>query len=311
MVHLPAIIEQHKPDLGQSIRVDCPYCGGENTLSITNNGTTILWNCFRSSCVAKGNTEASYSKEAVQILFEKLKKDEQEDTQNKELEIKPFILPKSFKLVYDHQDSMEMMRKYSLFLGQSKGLYNIQYDPILHRLVFIIKYDDIIVNAVGRSLHSPKAMEGLLNTIGFKSKNTTSKWFVYGPNTHIPFYAGKSDKIVIVEDAISAACVAQTEEYSGCAILGTEISAENINFLLTRSPSEVIIALDKDASAKGIEYVRELSPYFKKISMLGLSIDLKYYKYPEIRDILNKRDNSSLIRITNDRKEIVTNSTKH
>lgn len=296
MKNLPAVIDQHKPEMGTSIRIDCPFCGGSNTLSITNDGTKILWNCFKASCKAKGVSEASYSKEAIAILFNKLKDRKEEE------EIQEFKIPETFKEPFTCNDAVEYARKNNIWYATTQGLAKCRYDVALHRFVFLIKQGDKVVNAVGRSLHKKNVVDGFKDIIGIPA-NKTTKWFIYGDNLDVPFLVGTTGSIVIVEDCASAAAVASSGSYSGCAILGTNLKQEHINFLLTKHPTEVIIALDKDATTKSIEYVRELYPYFKKVSMLVLEDDLKYYSGWQIKNII---DTSKEIITTHDRKEIIT-----
>jgi len=48
------IINRLKVPEGISNRYNCPFCGGYNTLGVSNINGTLEWNCFRASCDAKG-----------------------------------------------------------------------------------------------------------------------------------------------------------------------------------------------------------------------------------------------------------------
>jgi hypothetical protein len=37
-----------------SVRMDCPFCSGKNTLSVDTSANNINWFCFHASCNAKG-----------------------------------------------------------------------------------------------------------------------------------------------------------------------------------------------------------------------------------------------------------------
>ena len=43
-------VSQQKLASDESIRVDCPNCGGNKTLSISFSDGSILRNCFKASC---------------------------------------------------------------------------------------------------------------------------------------------------------------------------------------------------------------------------------------------------------------------
>ena len=47
-------VSQQKLASDESIRVDCPNCGGNKTLSISFSDGSILWNCFKASCHVYG-----------------------------------------------------------------------------------------------------------------------------------------------------------------------------------------------------------------------------------------------------------------
>jgi hypothetical protein len=116
------------------------------------------------------------------------------------------------------------------------------------------------------------------------NREALPKWRRYDKH-HIPcIYGGNSSYGVLVEDAISAASVAATGEYAGCALLGTSLSS---GFTSWAKFDRIIVALDKDASAKALAMQRKLS-WFKPTSVCLLDKDLKCYGVDEIKRQLNE-----------------------
>ena len=42
-----------------SMRMDCPFCNGKNTLSVDTMNNGINWYCFHASCSAKGKYQVN------------------------------------------------------------------------------------------------------------------------------------------------------------------------------------------------------------------------------------------------------------
>ena len=39
---------------GETKRMNCPACNGYKTFTVTNNMGSLIWNCYKASCDAKG-----------------------------------------------------------------------------------------------------------------------------------------------------------------------------------------------------------------------------------------------------------------
>ena len=62
-----------------SVRMDCPFCHGKNTLSVDTATNNINWFCFHASCKAKGKFKGEKNMTYVNSTF------------NQQEEIKNFI----------------------------------------------------------------------------------------------------------------------------------------------------------------------------------------------------------------------------
>ena len=131
----------------------------------------------------------------------------------------------------------------------------LYYDVKENRVVFPIKKDGLIVDAVGRS-------------VGFR----LPKWKRYGKN-NLPFSYGHGNVAVVVEDCVSASVVGDGV-YVGVAVLGTSLSDSHKRYLSQFSTA--IIALDPDAMPKTLAFAKELRGYVNDVRVLKLKDDLKY-----------------------------------
>ena len=138
------------------------------------------------------------------------------------------------------------------------------YDVKERRVVFPIKNDYKIVDAVGRSL-------------GFR----LPKWKRYG-KSGLPFTHGCGNVAVVVEDCVSAAVVGYGS-FVGVALLGTSLQDSHKGYLAQFSTA--VIALDPDALPKTLQFAKELRGYANKVKVLRLTDDLKYRNPTDIENL--------------------------
>ena len=129
-------------------------------------------------------------------------------------------------------------------------MVKIAYDPQEQRVLFFTND----VGAVGRSLNK-----------------RIPKWLSYGENSPL-FQCGTSSTCVIVEDPASACSVGSTGVYTGCAILGTNVSSDQMTQL--SKYKRHIICLDKDASKTALKLYEKFN--FPNVTIKLLEEDLKY-----------------------------------
>ncbi len=248
-----------------SKRLDCPSCGGKNTFSVTNLGTTIIFYCFRASCNFKGKRSADISIKTLMKEF----KNPVENTPNL-LDITSFMfIPET-----PHRNRIsEYLHDTNCWDSYREGRADIRYDPKEDRVIFMIYKSVPVVSLVG--------------AIGRKiSRTDGSKWKRYGVGL-TPFICrkdqeGKSSTLILVEDCNSA-CAASAYADSA-ALLGTFLQASYLKEFLKYD--KFIIALDQDASKLAVKMQRELC-YYKPTTILLLTEDLKTCNKEEIRRLFN------------------------
>ena len=79
-----------------SIRMDCPFCNGKNTLSVDTMNNNINLYCFHASCSAKGKYQGEKNMNYVNATFKQ--KEESLDTE--------FKMPDSFKSTFSNEKAM-------------------------------------------------------------------------------------------------------------------------------------------------------------------------------------------------------------
>lgn len=215
-----------------------------------------IFNCYKASCDVHGATQSGAA--TVSDLLS-------------------FLRPKPSSYTFDYPgylttwDNAPHARRWlerypASFLAVNKGLVDVKYDPKEDRLCFAFAL-------LGRYGLAGRAIK----------RGATPKWRRYDKYPMPCIYGSVAPIGVLVEDAVSASAVAATGDYAGIALLGTSISS---GFTSWCNFSRMIVALDKDASAKALAMQRELS-WYKPTDVCLLDKDLKCYSVEEARKQLN------------------------
>ena len=168
------------------------------------------------------------------------------------------------EFVFSTDKCTDYLKKNHCMESYIKGKASLMYDVKQHRAVFLIKEKEKVKGAIGRGLNS----------------EVYPKWFIYGSKTY-PFICGSSDTAVLVEDCASACAVSSV--ITGVALLGTSLSEQYIPHL--KKYNEVLVALDRDATAKSFDIASKLC-YTIPSKVVMLDDDLKYYNEEKIKEIL-------------------------
>lgn len=226
-------------------RSDCPVCGKSNTFSVTDDGLQRLWYCFHADCNVKGRTGITLTKDFAKHA---LSRKENPPTQN----CSQFEIPDTFVSLSRNLNAELYVRSVNAYDAYLSGRVDIRYDFKRNRVAYIVKDNRKIVDAAGRSIDGRKP-----------------KWYRYGNSKH-PFVCGSDDRrCIIVEDVASACRLAGVN--TGVALMGTNLLPEHID--IVRNYDYVGVALDKDATDKAIEIVRQLAGMVRtKLIVLGKDI---------------------------------------
>lgn len=238
-------------------RIDCPFCGGQKTLGITNRDGSKVWNCFKASCGIRGSTGVPMSSNTIRRRLDKVV--------TKPLgNIAP--IPQHLSHPDNHPAAIEYLKSVNSWEPFKQGLVDIKYDPADKRVLFMFPKSR---GAVGRSL------------IGRKPK-----WKNYGDTTGL-FKVGTGSIAVVVEDAASATFLGMFSYCSGCALLGTNITSLQRAQLCAFD--RVLIALDRDATRKSIELKCKLEGRVNA-KIIRLTDDIKNMSFNKVGQLLQNTE---------------------
>ena len=239
-------------------RSDCPVCGKPNTFSVTDDGLQRLWYCFHADCNVSGKTGITLSRQHASRVFSESQAEMPVPRTSNTYE-----LPSTFVSLSRSLNAELYVRSVHAYDAYLAGRADIRYDFKRNRVAYIVKADNKIVDAVGRSIDG-----------------RNPKWYRYG-NAGEPFSCGDSRMALVVEDCASACAVSNL--MTGVALLGTNLLDNHVDFL--SNYQKIFVALDKDATDKALDMVKILC---RKVptKLMVLDRDLKNMTNEERNDFI-------------------------
>ena len=236
---------------GDTVRGDCPDCGGKNTFTANKSGGAVLYNCYKLGCKISGVHTVGMTAADIQARMQEVEQDKPKP------KVEIMELP---EYVVRSGSGLDAFRdKWDLW---DQGL---MYDLKDKRAVFPIFIDNVLIDAVGRALAGAEP-----------------KWLRYTGKANY-FIAGTGETVVVVEDVISAITVAKLG-FTGMAILGTSLSVAHMEQL--GNYSQVIVALDPDAAHKTLRFRQEIEAWTGTSTIaLRLDDDIKYRVESDIEQL--------------------------
>ena len=236
---------------GDTVRGDCPDCGGKNTFTANKSGGAVLYNCYKLGCKISGVHTVGMTAADIQARMQEVEQDKPKP------KVEIMELP---EYVVRSGSGLDAFReKWDLW---DQGL---MYDLKDKRAVFPIFINNVLIDAVGRALAGAEP-----------------KWLRYTGKANY-FIAGTGETVVVVEDVISAITVAKLG-FTGMAILGTSLSVAHMEQL--GNYSQVIVALDPDAAHKTLRFRQEIEAWTGATTIaLRLDDDIKYRVESDIEQL--------------------------
>ena len=274
-------------DLFATMRQDCPYCGGRNTLTITRlpSSGKVVWNCYKAGCSARGSKKDMNPKILRQIIQSRISTELKTRNTKKEETIKN-PMPEILSSLEHHPETIDFLKENNSYKAYEDHLLPIFYEPTQERIVFC---NQKMTGGIGRTLNPYKK----------------PKWLVYGSRADMPFVSigettTDSYTMVLVEDVLSACavykhCSEHTDPVTalvGTALLGTNLSMSCINALKKEEPNlnKFIICLDADASKKAIEIKIQLQAAIPRIP-----INIRLLSGPDIKHLSSSQVHKLLL----------------
>jgi hypothetical protein len=236
---------------GDTVRGDCPDCGGKNTFTANKSGGAVLYNCYKLGCKISGVHTVGMTAADIQARMQEVEQDKPKP--KAEIMELPEYVVRSGSGLDAFRDKWDLW---------DQGL---MYDLKDRRAVFPIFIDNVLIDAVGRALAGAEP-----------------KWLRYTGKANY-FIAGTGNTAVVVEDVISAITVAKLG-FTGMAILGTSLSVAHMEQL--GNYSQVIVALDPDAAHKTLRFRQEIEAWTGTSTIaLRLDDDIKYRVESDIEQL--------------------------
>jgi hypothetical protein len=234
---------------GDVVRSDCPDCAGKNTFTASKTGGAVVYNCYKLGCKIQGIHTVGMTAADIEARMKDIPKPKPK--------IEAMNIPEH--VVFNSLGLEDFRNKWDLW---DQGL---MYDLKDKRAVFPIFHKGVMIDAVGRSL-----------------TGANPKWLRYTGKADY-FSAGTGETVVVVEDVISAITVAKLG-LTGIAILGTSLSVAHMSHL--GDYSQIIVALDPDATHKTLKYRREIEEWTGvTTTALRLDDDIKYRVESDIQSL--------------------------
>jgi hypothetical protein len=255
--------------IGESLkREECPACSApERSFSITRQEHGVLYNCFRASCSFRGFLPTSG------VLYQ---------TRAPRAEAKPNpyrgeLLPLTDTDEQYFEDRFELS-PVPMGVSVTDGGH---YAMALYRPDG--RQDGLIVRRGGWTgepqmpVDRNRYCDGPKTVLYRDTLRAATSWYA-------PVYEKLSCRydvtalhrgiIVLVEDCISAMKVAQAG-VRACALVGAELNDDKVREIAQEHPTEVILALDKDATGNAFKQARKYGLAFRKIRVACLERDIK------------------------------------
>ncbi len=242
----------------------CPFCEGgdkkERSFSVKREAGKAQYICHRASCGRRGVIPAT----GTAIVKDK-----------PETEMAPFQRAVS-SLVELPNEMKKLLEERYYFNSTDFGRLDAKWAPAMERMFMPICSLDY--QKSGGTLRSFKPdVKPKTYTYVNKFDRPTQAWYRNWSN-------GTTDNILIVEDQLSAARVANVT--SAVALCGTNINLQGIREIANVDPQEVVFCLDADAFKTGLALQAKWGGMFKKCKVVKPPKDLKNLNRVELQDFI-------------------------
>ena len=246
-----ALMLAHDLPLNESKYAECPTCQGRMKFSVTRTREGVVWNCFRDSCDERG-----FSPTMGELV----------EPKRKPQKLIPWRYP---ILPLEPQDRQYFWDRFHLDPQTIEHVLQRSHDG---RYVFHVQ--DWRRYTRGYVIRQPAWDGEPKPPISGTPDDPKAKVRMHATGPGMAWYPTGNPKLVLVEDCLSA-MRAQQSGVSACALLGTNLDADMVREISVWRPSEVIIALDADATQTAFKLARKWGLAFPKTRVAVLEVDLK------------------------------------
>lgn len=261
-----SVLDDMKLNNIYSYRGDCPSCGGRKTLTVDQDPVTgrVYYNCYKLDCTLYGTTEDKMDINTARNLARKHREARREPS-------RPIDIPTYINYGISSEKALEWLSKNNALEAYNSDMYSL-YTHVAARRIYVPLYspNGSLVNMAGR------LYEDVYDSRTNKKLPLPKVKVLVKSQQLPPCVVGTGDKLVIVEDFASAASVARVKGCIGYALMGTQFNMKfHLPYITNLSPSNIIVALDKDATVKADKLTKYLTFINSNVRLLPLRQDLK------------------------------------
>lgn len=259
----------------------CPSChggqSGEATFTITRVEHGLVYNCYRSTCEARGFVPTSG------LLVQPSKPKDPRDS------LRPYWgeywpISVADAAYFKRRFGLEDIPDYAIGVNeQDKYVFQVKGHDSHRVRGYLVRNEPWKLPTGQMDPSYPRApipsQKGSKSALYMHAVAPTQSWYV--PDT----YAVLRDTVVLVEDHVSALKVRQAG-FTGVALIGTNLDELKVREIAQFRPREVIIALDKDATSTAFKHARRWGLAFPKVRVSMLDGDIKDTDPQNVKEVL-------------------------
>lgn len=251
-------------EVGESVRMECPACGGDKTMTVTRYDNRLVYNCYRASCSTRG-VLMSRSASGGFSQIESVRRKEEDATRKRAREFDEvfssrLVLPKEFR---------DKLYETFGFVPPTAGVIPSAWHGF--RILFEVRdYTQRLVGFVARRYDWTGTMGGPKSVSFGYSSHHWARRTSHGQNS-VPDKHG----LVIVEDVISAEKISAAVGIPSVALLGTSLSDECLSDIVRTKPSTVSVFLDPGAEGAAIKVAKRLRLFVGEVRIILADKDPK------------------------------------
>ena len=257
---------------GENKTTTCPVCNRAGKFSVGRlHDGTVVYQCFRASCPTSGSLRAQGSLPIAQAVAPK--------------RLKTSPLRANLQLL-----ELDDCGFFEERFGLSHNIVQEYVQRVPERSAYAFDLRSKEDWVMGHQLRAEWSGHPVSpwNSLGdLQNSKARTFWVTDKPERRLSFYqySEEADTAWIVEDPVSALCVAQ-EGHCGIALLGTNLNASQAMEIKRAGFERIVVALDFDATDKAHKMVREYRPLWGETWMHPLTEDLKDMRLGEREELL-------------------------
>ena len=260
------LLEAEELDYGQTRRGSCPFCNRE-TFTVTRTETGVLFNCYRDSCRRTDNSSGFIGLDTV---------------------VRDLKRPKPGRKVRFYEGDIRVcedaefqyLRQRFNLCGGEVVAHGIRYAP--HFTNGGTLAEPAPMGRYVMPVQDPRGyVRGhILRTWDKRSTGSKAILYPHSPDApmmswHQPIGQRLGDHVIVVEDQMSAIRASTVTGMYSVALLGTSLGGDKVEELMAWKPSNVIVALDADATDTAFQIVWDHRLLFPRIRVATLHCDIK------------------------------------